>query len=192
VAVLLAVLATNIDATTCNYKLVTGTRQMNHEICARSRKGCKQGGIGTRVDERDMCGTGIPRDGASATLTAEATYSEVIQMPQICAVATRRCRTRFCSRLRLFPDDSAPITPVLSDFTRKRVLVYPQAIAVSRPSSMATISAQPMSRPSLFQPGLSFTVLGFGISRRPRALAAGQFSSTTGKSRQKDYLIKSK
>ena len=59
------------------------------------------------------------------------------------------------------------MTPWLSDFMRKWVSVKPQWTANNKPSSIATISAHPMLRPSESQPGENFQASHVPLKTKP-------------------------
>ena len=98
----------------------------------------------------------MPWDGKSAMLSTDGTYKEGIHNLWYDKSKVILCSTWFCSGLLDLPPLIAWMTPWLSDLMRKWVSENPWWIANSRPNSIATISAYPMSWPSLSQTHHSF------------------------------------
>ena len=65
------------------------------------------------------------------------------------------------------PDERAPTTPLLSEWKMRWQSLKLEWMRVCRPKSMATISAQPMSRPSERQPSKRCQASHLPSMRRP-------------------------
>ena len=67
------------------------------------KNGSKCGGISKDVGNRDELKAGRPREGLSARLEADCTYSGEIHNEFVLRRSKIHCRTRFCSGLRERP-----------------------------------------------------------------------------------------
>ena len=76
-------------------------------------------------------------------------------------------RISFWEGLQDFPDERAPTTPLLSEWKTRWQSLKPEWMRVHRPKSMATISAQPMSRPPECQPSKRRQASHLPSTRRP-------------------------
>ena len=99
---------------------------------------------------------GKPRGKWSAKLSIERTYNEEIPKQWWLSSRVICCRTVFGSEILDFLPSIAWITPWLLDLISRWILEYPQWMTNKGSNLMATISAQPILHPFLFQPGQSF------------------------------------
>lgn len=78
-----------------------------------------------------------------------------------------RRRIEFCCEFREDPLWRAPTTPELSERKRRWTSLYPAAITAVSASSTATISSQPISRPSDFHPSMHLHAIHFPSIQKP-------------------------
>lgn len=95
-------------------------------------------------DEHGMLSKGIPREGLSVILSFDGMYRDDSQMEFVRRSVVICCNTWLCSGLCDFPSSMALITPMLSDFIVKCILVKPWCTASLSPQLIAMISAQPI------------------------------------------------